>query len=222
MQRFLNLIWLLVLLGACAPTAPPLQLPGDCRADLTGEQLLARHWLLKPDVWRLRQAALLEIGTTKIPLEGFLRLDLQHREARLLAMNELGMVLFDLQVTADGEQLQRALPQLQQVKGLAKGVAQSLRQIFFRPQPQPDDLLQNRGSSQLLWRAVSGGRLEFLFDCRGDLRETRLQAESGDWRVVYNQYREYGSARLPEQMVLNDFQHRVKLSLWLQEVKRES
>jgi len=220
MLRILVLI-LFLLLSACAPSTPPLQLPENCKAELTSEQLIARHWLLQPDVWRLRQSALLEIGHKKIPLEGFLRLDLNNREARLLAMNELGVVLFDLQVTTEGEELQRVIPQLKEMKGLAQGVAQSLRQIFLVPKPHLCYRLEHAGNSQRLSRALNGGELGFVFDCLGDLRESRQRTDADDWRVVYDQYRLFGASRLPEQVVMNDYQHNVKLSLWIREVKQE-
>ena len=210
-----------VLLTACAPTSPPLTLAKNCNAALTAEQLVSRHWLAQSGIWRLRQGAVLEVGPKKMPLEGFLRLDLKKKEARLLAMNELGVVLFDLEVTADGEQLHRAIPQLQQVKGLAQGVAKSLRQIFLLPQPQTQDRLENRGNSQRLWRPLTGGQLGFVFDCQGDLRETREDAERGDWRVIYDQYQPFGDFYVPMQIVMNDYRHGVKLSLWIGEVKQE-
>jgi hypothetical protein len=212
---------LILFITACAPTSPPLILPENCRAELAAEQLVARHWLAQSGIWRLRQGALLEIGPKKLPLEGFLRLDLKRQEARLLAMNELGVVLFDLQVTADGEQLHRAIPQLQQVEGLAQGVAKSLRQVFLLPQPEATDRLENFGNSQKLWRSVAGGKLQFVFDCDGNLRETRLKAGQDDWRVVYDQYRPFGEFYIPMQMVMNDYRRGVKLSLWLREVKQE-
>jgi len=217
--------WLLFFcvwaLTACAPSTPPLELSTDCRAEATVEQLLARNWLQQPGVWRLRQSALLELGPQKIPLEGFLRLDLDNREAHLLAMNEMGLVLFELQVSETGQQLNRAIPQLQQVKGFAQGIGQSLRQIFFQPRPDASDQLQGQGNSQRLWRSLPGGEIGFVFDCRMDLRQTRQVADNGDWRVGYDQYRVFGSASLPEQIILNDYRHRVKLSLWIREVKQE-
>jgi hypothetical protein len=217
-----NLILAVFLfITACAPASPPLLLPENCRAELAAEQLVARHWLAQSGIWRLRQGALLEIGPKKMPLEGFLRLDLKRQEARLLAMNEMGVVLFDLQVTADGEQMHRAIPQLQQVQGLARGVAKSLRQVFLLPQPEVADRLENFGNSQQLWRPLTGGKLRFVFDCQGDLRETRLKAEQDDWRVVYDQYRPFGKFYIPMQMVMNDYRHGVKLSLWIREVKQE-
>lgn len=196
-------------------------MPEDCRAAFSAEQLLARHWLNQPQIWQLRQSALLEIGPKKIPLEGFLRLDLQRQEARLLAMNEMGLVLFDLQVSAEDQSMQRAIPQLQKVKGMAQGVAQSLRQIFLLPRPQPQDQLENRGNSLRLWRTEEDARLGFVFDCQGDLRETKQQDDSGGWRVVYDQYRSFDGFYLPELIVMNDYRHNIKLSLWLREVKQE-
>lgn len=220
MIRLLGLL-ILLLLVACAPSTAPQQLPTDCRAEATLDQLLAGNWLQQPEIWRFRQSALLELGPKKIPLEGFLRLDLQRNEARLLAMNEMGLVLFDLQVSETDQQLNRAIPQLQQVKGFAQGVAQSLRQIFLSPRPQSTDHLEGGGNSQRLWRALPGGSLGFVFDCQGELRETRQVADGGDWRVVYDQYQNYGSTRLPKQIVLNDYRYSLKLLLWIGEVKQE-
>jgi hypothetical protein len=216
------LFFLLMATTSCTPATPPLQLAQDCNAVFTSAELMEGHWLLQPKTLRIRQSALLEIGRKKIPMEGFLRLDLEREEARLLAMNEMGVVLFDLQVTSDGEQLHRVLPQLQQVKGLAQGVAQSLRQIFLRPKPQRDDQFESFGNSQRFLRPLAeGDTLTFLFDCQGELRETRYGVDSRDWRILYGHYQSFGAVRLPQEIVLNDYQHNVKLSLWLREVKEE-
>jgi outer membrane biogenesis lipoprotein LolB len=215
------LFFLLLVLAGCTPTTPPQQLPKDCSATAPVEQLLGSSWLTQGDVWRLRQLTLLEIGPKKIPLEGFLRLDTANKQARLVAMNEMGVVLFDLLVTEDGQQLERAIPQLQQVKGLAAEVAQSLRQIFLQPRPAKSDRLENLGSIQKLWRSLPGGYLRFIYDCRSDLRTVRFSGDSGDWRVVYNDYQAFAERRLPVEIVMNDYRHGVKLSLWIREVKGE-
>jgi hypothetical protein len=212
---------LLLALTSCAPPTAVQQLPTDCEAQAPPAELLAANWLQHTGIWRLRQVALLEIGPKKIPLEGFLRLDLQQREARLVAMNEMGVVLFDLQVTETDQQLKRAIPQLQKFKGLARGIAQSLRRIFLQPLPQMTDHPQQRGNSQRLWRLSSGGSLGFVFDCNDELRTTRQVADAGDWQVTYDRYRSFGASRLPEQIAMNDYRHGVKLSLWIREVKQE-
>ena len=91
-------------LYGCMPATPQQQLPDNCRAAALPEQLLAANWLSQPGVWRLRQVTLLEAGGKKIPLEGLLRLDLVKKEARLVALNGMGLVMFDLLVTQEEQQ----------------------------------------------------------------------------------------------------------------------
>lgn len=220
MARFAILI-LIVLSAACTPLTPQQILTTDCPTQPSVESLLSNHWLQNDNVWRLRQSALLELGRRKIPLEGFLRIDLDRSEARLLAMNEMGLVLFDLQLDQQGQVLNRAIPQLKKMNGFAKGIAQSLRQMFLLPQPLGDDHVEMTDNSQRLWRTIPDGSVGFTFDCLGDLRTTRLNAEEGDWRVAYDQYRSFGANRLPEQITLNDYRNGIKLTLWMREVKQE-
>jgi len=220
MLRFVFLL-LLLSLSSCAPATSPQQFPENCVADTPVTELLAKNWLNQEKVWRLRQVTLLEIGYKKLPLEGFLRLDLPHREARLVAMNEMGVVLFDLLVTENGQQLKRVIPQLQQIEGLAVGVAGSIRRIFLQPRPQAGDQLENRTHTQRLWRVFPGGNLGFVYDCHGDLRTTRSETGADNWRVAYDNYRQFGSSWMPEQILMNDYRHKVKLSLWIREVREE-
>jgi len=131
------------------------------------------------------------------------------------------LVLFDLLVTKTDQHLQRALPQLQKIKGLAAGVAQSLRQIFLYPPPRVDDQLENRGNIQQLRRMLPDGTLDFRYDCHGDLRTVRWATEENDWRVAYDNYQQFGDSRIPEQIIMNDYQQRLKLSLWIREAKQE-
>lgn len=212
---------LLLSLAACAPGTPPQQLPDNCQAEASSVQLVTANWLNHQQIWRLRQVTLLEVGGQKFPLEGFLRLDLIRGEAHLVAMNEVGLVLFDLLVTRTEQHLQRAVPQLRQIHGFAAGVAQSLRQIFMHPLPRADDQLENRGNSQQLRRMLADGTLDFRYDCRGDLRTVRLQTKDDDWRVAYDHYRQFDGSRVPEQIIMNDYQQRLKLSLWIREARQE-
>ena len=219
----MRIVFLLLLLGlvSCTPVTSPQQFPENCVADTEVTQLLEENWLAQEAVWRLRQVTLLEVGNKKVPLEGFLRLDLVRGEAHLIAMNEMGVVLFDLFVTEKGQQLKKAIPQLRQMKGLAVGVAQSIRIIFLQPRPQVDDHLEAGGYMQRLWRVLPGSSLSFIYDCRGNLRTTRLEGDTGNWRVAYDDYRQFGTARLPEQIIMNDYRHKVKLSLWIREARQE-
>lgn len=214
-------IWTFLLLAmfACAPLERPMDTI-DCVDFPDQQHLLSGNWLQQPDIWKLRQSALLELGPKKIPLEGVLRLDTAQRKVRLVAMNEMGLVLFDLELNEQGQKLHRAMPQLQEQPGFAIGVAESLRRIFLQPTPSFDDYLQQRSVSQRIWRLLPGGSLGFIFDCSGNLLETRQMADAGDWQVLYGDYRQFEQQPVPYKIIFNDYSHRVKLSLWLREVKR--
>jgi len=221
MRRFTVTLVVLLSLSACMPTTPVQRLPVDCRTEKQKKQLVAPNWLTQTGVWRLRQSTLLEAGGRTIPLEGFLRLDLNNNEARLVAMNSVGLVLFDLSVTPKNQQLKRAVPQLQRMNGLAAGVAQSLRQIFFQTQPHVSNTIENFTNLKQVEHPVAGGVIRFTYDCRGDLRRIRQEAATGDWRVAYNHYQQHDGQRLPEEIVMNDYRHRLKLSLWISAARQE-
>ncbi len=212
---------LLLSLTACVSATPPQHFPKNCLAQASIVQLLEENWLNQAQVWRLRQATLLEAGGKSFPLEGFLRLDLLQGDARLVAMNETGLVLFDLQVTRSDYHLHRAIPQLREVDHFAKGVAQSLRHIFLPPQPQEDDLLENRENIQQLSQISNHRNVDFSYDCQGDLRTIRLKGEDGNWLVAYDEYRSFDNSRIPTQIIMNDYRQRLKLSLWVREGKHE-
>ncbi len=219
-------LWLffVLMLSACAPSLAPQQLPTGCQGDFSAGELQSRQWLQQEDVWRLRQGALLEIGMKKIPLEGFLRLDLKQRTARLVALNEIGLVLFDLQVSPESSQLMRAIPQLEKREGFTNGIAVSLRRMFLPP--AFSDNAEIKGADNLQEISVTGGgaQSEFRFDCHGDLRE--LTGTNGDqnWRVRYNDYGVHDNIpgfSLPEETIYYDRSHALKLTLWLREARQE-
>ncbi len=216
---------LLLCLSACMPPTPPQELPQKlpeyCLEETPAMQLQQTNWLNQSGVWRLRQSALLEMGRKKIPLEGFLRLDLAKHEARLVAMNEAGLVLFDLSVTADGQQLKRSVPQLKQVDGFAAGVAQSLRQIFFQVDLQVGDKVEKFTNMQRIRRKIDGGTISFNYDCRNKLRSVKQKGSAGDWRVIYNDYQHHDEQLIPEEIIMKDYRHRLKLSLWISAARQE-
>lgn len=223
---------LLLLLSGCAPAPPQVEMRADCRATATQDELVQQHWLNGPHTWRLRQSALLEIGTRKSALEGFVRLDLKQREVRLVALNEMGLVVFDLRVDSHTAELMRALPRVREIKGFATGVGASLRRIFLAPRPALEDRLEHHGHYQRLLRsaylepeAQAEGEVEFVFDCAGDLHRTRFHSTEARWQVVYADYRDYvqedESVMTPQRIILHNPQRRMKLTLNLNEIRRE-
>lgn len=219
MIRWLFLVNL--FLAGCASPAADLLLPEVCPEPVGTRQAVDQHWLNGAEVWRLRQSVLITIGGRKIPLEGFMVLDLAREQIRLVAMNELGVVLFELLVTDDSEQLLRAVPPLRQQPGLAQGIAGSLRRIYQQPRPRQLDKQEQRRSGLRLWRTTGDEHVDFVFDCTGHLRQTVMTSELLRWQVFYHSYRPVDGEDVPEHIVLKDYGRGVTLNIRLQEATRQ-
>ena len=217
-RRILGLC-LALLLGGCAslPFEQPLLPPTRV---LTAAELPAADWRAVPGGWRIRQSGLFELRGLRLPMEGFLELDNAGRRVRLVALEGLGLKIFDLTVTVDGVEIHHLLPDLAKDPRLAEAVAASVRRIFLAPRPDAGDRLEIRKRDYRLTRP-DGERVEFLFGGEPPLLlETRVRGAAGDWRVGYYQYREAAGVPIPEGILLQDRRAGYRLTLWLESVKR--
>jgi hypothetical protein len=216
-RRWAGLL-LAVLLGGCASI--PFETPhlGPTR-QLTTVDLLGPFWLGHTAVYRIRQSGLFQLRGMKLPIEGFMELDANRRKARLVALEGMGLKLFDLTVTADTVEVNYLMPDLQKHPGLAEAVADSVRRIFFQPQPSLADRLEIGSRDYRLQRAGADD-LSFVFGGEPPLLlEKRSVGLSGDWWVGYYQYRQLVGRQIPEGIFLQDRWAGYTLTLWLESVK---
>ncbi len=213
-------LWLAaMLLGGCASV--PFEAPrlGPTR-ELTVAELLEPFWLDEAAIYRIRQSGVFQLRGMKLPLEGFMELDAGHRRARLVALEGMGLKLFDLTVTAESVEVHQLLPDLRKHPGLPEAVAESVRRIFFQPQPSRDDRLEI-GTREYRLRRAGPEELTFVFGGEPPLLLTkRSEGASGDWRIGYYQYRDMGGQQIPEGIFLQDQRGGYTLTLWLESVRR--
>jgi len=186
---------------------------------LTPAELLEPFWLGDTTVYRIRNSGLFQLHGMKLPLEGFMELDARNRRARLVALDGMGLKLFDLTVTAEGVEVNHLLPDLGKYPGLAEAVAASVRRIFFAPQPGVDDRLEIAAREYRLLRD-GADRTRFVFG--GDpplLLKKESVGPAGDWWVGYYQYRSWCGRQIPEGIFLQDRRAGYTLTLWLESVK---
>lgn len=190
-----------LLLAACAP--PPAMhagVPGSCGPGAS------RLWMQSERSWLLRQTALLETGPTRLTMNALLRLDMAQRSARLVAMDDFGVKLFDLTVTATGEERHFLLPALARIPGIDGQIAAAVRRIYLLPVTDGPDAA---GIDQLL-ACDSGLLLE---------RSRQFRHES--WQVRYLNYREESGIQHPAQVVVDDRGGGWRLTVWTEEVKND-
>ncbi|WP_432822810.1 hypothetical protein [Trichloromonas sp.] len=217
-RSFCASLLLAVLLGGCAGIPFEAPVLGPTR-QLTAAELLEPFWLGEAATYRIRQSGLFQLRGMKLPIEGFMELDAGSRYARLVALEGMGLKLFDLTVTADTVEVHHLLPDLRRHPGLAEAVADSVRRIFFLPQPSSADRLEIASRDYRLRRSGSD-EVTFVFGGEPPLLlEKRSQGPSGDWQVGYYQYREMTGRLIPEGIFLQDRRAGYTLTLWLESVK---
>jgi hypothetical protein len=216
----------LSLLVACAsPPFPRHKLAA--LPELTSAQLLEKCWLSGGQRYLCRHSGLLEVFSRKIPLEGVVKVDTQSNTARLVAMDSMGVKLFDLSITGVDYQLNYLLPQLAKHEKLPQMIATSVRRIFLAPQPTVQDELRRLDDEYIL--ASHDGNTQFSFiGLPLRLRSKVMHSAIEHWRVDYYQYTDFflttgakdtNSVWAPSGIVLDDAGG-FRLTLWIQELRK--
>jgi len=184
--------------------------------ELTAQQLVDSWWLVTGHRYLCRHSGLLEVFMRKVALEGVVKVDTTQQTARLVAMDTMGVKLFDLLVTKQGHQLNYLLPLLEEHPQLPKMVAKSLRAIFLQPNPSVQQRLIRRERRSVLV-ADSGDSFEFI-GMPVRLNRKVVSSEQHSWNVEYNQYLDQNGLWAPTGIVLTD-DSGFRLTLWIQEIR---
>lgn len=214
---------LLAGLAGCAtvpPFAAPTLVPLPPR---TAAAVAASDWSQTQEPLTIRQSALLQMAGRSWMLNGLLLLDPAAGSARLVALDDMGVKLFDLSVTAAGSEVHYLLPPLERVPGLMATIAASVRRIYVDPRPNEHDILQIHPDRYLLRRSDAEGETLFLFGGEPLQLLEKSRRVTGDarggWQVRYYEYRTLGGLDWPRGIVLSDEAAGLRLTLWLESVK---
>jgi len=209
---------LLVLFSGCTsiPFERTPQVP--VVAGLDAVQLAARSWPEAGRRYRIRQTVLFELRGAKVPMTGLMDLDTVSGSARLVAVNDLGVKFFDLQLDRDGEQLHYLLPELARFPGFDRVVAEAVRRIFLAPRPDGSEELQVETERYLLRDRDRERSTEYVF-AGPDTRLLAIERRSEEsWRLDFYQYRSVNGVLFPAGVILQDRRAGYRLTLWLDEV----
>jgi hypothetical protein len=210
---------LLLLAGGCAsvPFARTELTPTHPR---TARELSRGIFSSEAGSLLIRQSALFELQGMKVPIAGIMKLDLASKEARLVGMNDMGVKLYDISVTAASSQAHFVIPDLARYPGFAEAVALSVRRIFLDPVPSPGDTLKRTPEEYLLSREGGAGTLRFSFGgADAQLLEKSCRGPAESWRVRYYQYQRQQGRLVPGGIVLDDDRAGYRLTLWIESVE---
>ena len=195
----------LILAGCAIPRISPAPVPPS-PPGWTAAQLHDLLWMAVPATVRLKQSARFTFRGRTVPMAAMMELNGSQGRARLVAVNELGIKLFDLEVSATTVKEHFVLPELARIPRFGEAVAISVRRLFLAPRPRVgDDRLDYvNGRYRMLGKRLSG-EVEFFFG--GDpplLAETRMDGEGERWQAVFRDYRMLGAGFWPYDIRLQD------------------
>jgi hypothetical protein len=221
MKKLLPITLLLLLTACSAPAPAPTPVIEPAPPGLAAGDLAAAVWTARPQVLRLRQTARFSFRGREVPMIGMMELDTRRNEARLVAVDQMGVKLFDLGVSEDGVRENYLLPQLARYPRFGEAVAASLRRIFLVPEPEQADAVLETAEGYRLSGERDGGQVAFLFG--GDpvrLLEKSAWGRKDDWRVVYLDYRTSPEGFFPGEIVLEDRRAGYRLDLRIDSVRQ--
>lgn len=222
MTRFFFLMLMVLCAGGCARPVPfDLPLEVATRAEVTAAELATGVWTQHPGVYRMRQSVLFELGGMRVPMTGLLQLDTRKQLVRLVAMNDMGVKLFDLSVSESDRQEHYIFPELARYPRFSEAVAASVRRIFLEPRINGSEVLRRSEQVYGLERPYRQGRLCFSFGgSEALLLETAVDAEDERWQARFFEYRHNAELNYPHGIVLDDSMAGYRLTLWLENVRR--
>ena len=215
-----KLLILLVLLAGCTPL--PFKAPPEVALDRTLDAAqLARHsWPETDSHYRVRQTVLFELRGARVPMTGLMDLDARNGSIRLVAVNDLGVKFFDLQLDRDSETLHYLLPELARFPDFGKVVASAVRRIFLLPRADGREALTFHGQRYRLSREEGARQTRFEFGGPGaQLLSIEQSTPDEEWQIDYFEYPETTAPAAPGGVVLEDRRAGYRLTLWLDEVK---
>ncbi|MBN2644655.1 MAG: hypothetical protein JXR59_04180 [Desulfuromonadaceae bacterium] len=182
------------------------------------QQLVETCWLSPGQPYLCRHSGLLRVIGREVPLNGLLRVEADRNSARLVALDDFGVKLFDLSVTSAQHEVHYLFPPLEAYPQLTPLVAESMRRIFLHPLPE-SSCRRLADESGCVLAAAHGETCRFVFGGQPAVLQRKYGA---DWQVDYYQYQGElkGSVPLrpvPQGIILQGRGY--DLTLWLQEVR---
>jgi len=209
------------LLGGCFSADVNHPAMGPAPSGLAAHELKDNFSGVSSGTLRFRQVARFTFRGRTVAMVGMMELQPTRGKARLVAVNELGIKLFDLEVSEDQILEHYVVPELSRFPRFGEAVAFSLRRVFLAPRPAPQkDSLEFTGNRYLLTGKRDEGRVEFIFgEAHAAMIQKSMSGRSQKWRVIYRHHRRFENGFIPYDMELTDKVAGYRLELKIIDVK---
>jgi hypothetical protein len=220
---WLPLIAVLALTCSCATVqstpVPFAQVELTQTVPRTTTNLISNLWCNATKKLLIRHSALFEFKGKQVPIAALMKLDLTVHTARLVAMNEMGVKLYDISIGETSSQVNFIINDLAQYPGFTEAVAISVRRIFLTHAPSSGEKLERTLNYHILTSAYSGGTATFTFGgAHEQMLEKSMRSSSESWRVRYFEYKWFQGGFFPGGITLDDDLASYRLTIWIESV----
>jgi hypothetical protein len=209
----------LLLLCACS-TAPFRETELVPLDHLRPAEVLARFREGLPERFRVLNATVFDMAGRRVAALGVTEVDRVAGTFGVVAMNAMGVKLFEL--TGDGSQVAERfmLPGFIQQEGAAQAIGEDIRRVWLGVLPSAAAAV-NRERTRIVFRETSGqGTMEYVFaGADGHLVEKRHRDDERTvWRVRYYEYRTNGGKVFPMGIVYSNERYGYRLEITVKEI----
>lgn len=219
MRRRLAALLLLPVLAGCGGI--PFREPAPLRMEAVDPaEMIARSRSALPERFRTTSSIVLEVAGRSVSALGITEVDRPGGTFTAVALNPMGLKLFELTGAPDGTISGSVLEALSRRGNAAAAIGEDIRRIYFDLAPSPAARNWKRAHA-LVFRQPSGaGELEFVFAGEGpDLVEKNFYGDSGIvWQAAYYEYRDWNGKRMPRGIVYRSYLRGYRLIIKVKEV----
>lgn len=209
-----------LLLAGCAAPVPFRETELVSMEAMDPAGVLDRFQASLPGRFRTMSSLVFEFSWNRVSALGITEVDREKGAFTALAMNPLGVKLFE--ISGDREQIvsRYIIGVMTQGGNAADAIGEDIRRIYFGLVPSPNASV-HRGRRRLVFRERSGpGTIEYVFaGADGFIIEKRYTEEDRTvWRVRYYEYRRANGKAWPQGVVLDNARRGYRLIVKVKEI----
>lgn len=217
-SRLLALLLLLLIAGC---SGIPFQEPASLRMEsIDPAAVIVRLRSALPERFRATSSVVVEMAGRSVSALGITEVDRVAGTFTAVALNPMGLKLFELTGAPDGTISGSVLEAISQRGNAAAAIGEDIRRIYLDLVPSPVARSWKRARALVFRQPSGGGELEYVFAGEGpDLAEKNFYGDDGIvWQAAYYEYGDWNGKRMPHGIVYRSYRHGYRLIIRMKEI----
>lgn len=211
----------MVLASVAGCSTVPFRAAEPVRMDnVEPASVLERFRESMPVRFRLMSSIVFEFSWNKVSALGITEVDRREGTFTAMAMNPLGVKLFELSGTAERVTAAFIMEAFPRRDDAGAAIGEDIRRIYFGLLPSPS-AKADRERYRIVFRELSGpGMMEYVFAGADGLMVEKKYVEADEtvWKASYYEYRRSGGKAFPMGIVFDNYRYGYRLVVKVKEI----